>query len=358
MRFAGQRLAASFTLALGLLAAPTARAADGDTQRARALFEEAGELERHGHWGAAQEKLRAALRLRETPQLHYALGWAFENDDKLIEAKAEYETAARSGRDLPGGEEGARLAAARLADLDDKTPVIQIRLGGAAKRSARVIVDGREIKRADDVARTSVNPGSHIVRIESEPGVVEQVVYVGRSTVRTVDIDTGEGVAQRDTSPERHEGAAAPATDAYTRPATSSRFVPWLLVSGGIAFVAGGSALLVSSASDADTRDEMQSRWCTATACRGGTTATLPESAEAAASRRASADAASSGNTKQAFAFVLGGAGLVAAAVGTVMLLRSSEPANERAAKPKTARTTANVAPLPGGGFASASFSF
>jgi hypothetical protein len=63
--------------------------------RARALFDEAGELERQGQWSAAQERLRAAIRIHETPHLRYALGWALENDDKLLEARVQYETALR-----------------------------------------------------------------------------------------------------------------------------------------------------------------------------------------------------------------------------------------------------------------------
>src|SRR5262249_22650549 len=81
---------------VGIARTATATAPTTTTEpRARALFDEAGALERCGQWAAAQERLRAALRLRETPQLHFALGWALENEDKLIEAKLEYETAAR-----------------------------------------------------------------------------------------------------------------------------------------------------------------------------------------------------------------------------------------------------------------------
>jgi len=98
----------------------------------------------------------------------------------------------------------------------------------------------------------------------------------------------------------------------------------------------------------------MQARWCTATAC-SGTRARLPETAEAASYRRAASDAADTGNTKQAIGLVLGGAGLVAGAVGAVLLLRGEGNEHDRAPR---ARARAGAAPLPGGGMATASFSF
>ena len=348
-------------LGIVLCAAPSlAHAADADTERARALFEEAGELERHGQWGAAQERLRAALRLRETPQLYYALGWALENDDKLIEARAEYETAVRLGRERSGAEEAVRLATARLADLDRKMPILKVRVAGAARSNTRVIVDGREVKREEDVATTPVNPGSHVIRIErGGDGAIEQMVYVGRSTVRTVDVDAGDAVAVRNTAQARHGRApsrsSAPVRTTTAETARGDNVLPWLLLSGGVAFVAGGGALLLSANADANTRDAMQARWCTATACNG-TSATRRETAEAAGYRRAASDAADTGNTKQAFGLALGGVGVIAGTVGAVLLLRGDGEHSEKAAP--RARARAGAAPLPGGGMATASFSF
>lgn len=357
VRITGLHIARCLTVALAFSAASTARAADPDTERARALYDEAGELERRGQWGVAQEKLRTALRLRETPQLRFALGWALENDDKLLEAKVEYETATRSARGVPGAEEAARLASARLADLVDRTPGIKVKIGGAPRRSVRVIVDGHELDRDEDSPTTAVNPGSHVVRVERASdgaGLAEQVVYVGRGTVRTVDVEVADAVTQRNSAQDRHEGAPVTAT-VHTSTTQSRSVVPWILLSGGIAGLVGGAALLVSSSSDAETRDDMRGRWCTATACRG-TTATIPESAQAASYRQASTDAAHDGNVKQAFGFVLGGAGLVATTVGAVMLIRASDRPRENAASPP--RVRASVTPTFGGGFASAAISF
>ncbi|MBN9165609.1 MAG: hypothetical protein BGO98_42005 [Myxococcales bacterium 68-20] len=340
-----------------------ARAADPDTERARALFDEAGELERHGRWGAAQERLRAALGLRETPHLYYALGWALENDDKLLEAKVAYETAARLGRERPGGEEAARLAAGRLTDLEKKTPSLKVHVTGAASSKARVMVDGSEVKCEDDVAKTLVNPGSHVVRVERESKpTFEQVVYVGRGSVRTLEIE-GDGVATRNGTRERHGPSPARSRASSAPPQTGEHgdsVLPWLLLSGGLAFIAGGAALLVSADADTNTREKMQARWCNVTACTGtgtGTTATRAETAEAAEYRRAATDALDTASTKQAFGLGLGGAGLVAGTVGAILLLRGEKTVEKDHQRPHP-RARAGAAPLPGGGMATATFSF
>ena len=330
-------------LGLSVLAPSLARAAEpSDTEHARALFDEAGALERQGKWGAAQDRLRQAVKLRETPQLYYALGWALENEDKLLEAKAEYETTIRLAAGKPNAEEAARLARDRLAELERITPVIRVKILGP-RSSARVVVDGRDAKRDEDSATIAVNPGSHVVRVEraGTDEALEQMVYVGRKETREITIEAPDAVAVRDTTPERH----APATMRVTSQENGAPVLPWVVLGGSVALLAGSVALFVVSGANADDRDMYQKRWCTATACMG-TTATKPETSDAAADRRSALDAASSGNTKQIAGFVLGGAGIVGAAIGTYLLVR---PHESRVAK---------ITYIPGGAMATAGWTF
>jgi len=347
-------------------------AQDSDTERVRTLFDDAGELERQGQWPAAQEKLRAAIRIRETPHLHYALGWALENDDKLLEAKVEYELAARLAASRTSAEEVTRLVAVRLAEVEKKTPFVQVRVPGGAQSGARVIVDGRATALVNDAVAVPVNPGTRVIRVE-RPGRApsEQLVYVPRGMVRVVDVPATDAVASRTGEEDRHDASAAAGKGSRDRAAantghrvhTDIPLLPVVLAAGGAILFISGAAVFVSSSSDASDRDDNMRRWCDATACTNGTTATLPESTEAAQYRQAANDASSRGNTKQILGATLGGLGLVSAAAGAYLLFRNRDdrPSDEHAPTARTARTARAVpvvAPLPGGAMAGATLEF
>lgn len=346
---------AAFAIALSSLVwSGTASAGDSDTERARALFDEAGALERHGQWGAAEERLRAALRLRDTAQLHYALAWALENDDKLLEAKTEYESALRIGKGQgPSADEVTRLATARLVDLEKKMPLIRIRVSGPARTATRVTVDGREVRLEEDGGVTAVNPGSHVVHAARGADGVDQMVYVGRGTVRTVDFDGGvlagpRPGAMRTSAPTRHASrVGTPARGGDSSP--GSNLLPWLLIAGGFVGVVGGAGLLISSGTDADERDAMSSRWCAATRCASAQP-TLPESAEARQYRLAADEAGDASGAKQMAGLLLGTAGAITAGIGALLLFQSGS--DERS------RTRTALVPSTSGGIASASFVF
>lgn len=339
---------ASLVLGLVVLGGPSpALGADADTERARALFDEAGELERRGRWRDAQERLRAALRLRETPQLHYALGWALENDDKLLEARDAYVTAVRLGRERSDGAEVTRLASVRLAAIEREVPVLRVRVRGG---HMHVVVDGREVPREGGVASAHVNPGSHVIRVERDGrGAVEQMVYVGRSAVRTIEV--GDGDLRTARKPSR-SGAPAARSKGGASAGRDEPVLPWLLLSGGVALLVGGGALVVSAADDADRRDVMHGRWCGAVACTGARPARM-ETAEAASWRREAEEAAATSSTKQVAGLSLGGLGLLTATVGVLALVTS-----DKSSKDSTTGAQTSAAPLPGGAYVRTSVSF
>lgn len=336
------RLAAPVLLAV-LTLGTAAHAEPTDLERARTLFDEAGELERKGDWAAAQDRLRAALRIRETPHLRYALGWALENSARLIDARTEYEVALRLAQ-RGGVEEVSRLASTRIAEVDRKIPLVQIRVRGALAKDTHVLVDGREVTVHGDVGTLPVDPGTRIVRVErSGKSPSEESVSVQQGVFKVVEIAGDEGVAL--------DGGLPVVADTRQRTA-----LPWVLIGTGGALALGGALLFVSSSSDVSTRDESMRQWCDATACIGGTTATRPETGEAASLRRDAYDAASRGNTKQIVGAVLGGVGIAGIAVGTYMLVKGREQTDA----PRAARAALRVdaAPLPGGGMAGASLAF
>lgn len=334
------RLAVPVLMALvGLARSAGAQERDADLERARTLFDQAGELERQGQWPAAQERLRAALRIRETPNLRYALGWALENDDKLLEARTEYELAMRLAQ-RAGNEEVTNLASQRIAEVDRKTPLVQVRIRGQVARETRVLVDGREVMIRGDAGTLSVDPGTRVVRVE-RPGRApsEQSVSVGRGVLRVVEVKGDEGVT---------------VLDDRGRPAEGASVVPWMLVGGGGALLVTGAILFASSSGDASTRDEKTAQWCDAVACSNGM-ASRTETPEAVALRREAYDAASRGNTKQVIGGIVGGVGAVSAVVGVYLLLQ--RPHGPETAQ-KRSRLAVDASPLTGGGMANASLTF
>lgn len=336
-------LAAPILLAL-LTIGGAASAQPTDLDRARTLFDEAGELERKGDWAAAQDRLRAALRIRETPHLRYALGWALENSDRLIEARTEYEVALRLAQ-RGGADEVSRLASTRISEVDRKIPLVQIRVKGALAKDTHVLVDGREVRVHGDLGTLPVDPGTRSIRVErTGKAPSEETVTVQQGVLKVVEVQGDEGVVLDSSFPVVADSRS------------SGSVLPWVLVGGGGALVLGGVLLFVASSSDVSDRDASMQQWCDATACVGGTTATRPESAEAAAFRREAYDAASQGNTKQILGAVIGGVGIAGIAVGTYMLVKNREQADA----PRAARSGLRVdgAPLPGGGMASASLVF
>lgn len=243
-------------LALGVWT--TAARADHGADRARELFEAAGAMERDARWSDAEVRLRAALRLRETPQLHFALGWALENDDKLLEAKSSYATALGLARRSAQGPKAAardgarlgevvRLASTRIAELDAMTPSIRVRVVGPRELRVRIVLDGHEVKRlpasSGDVTAL-VNPGSHVLRVErggergGEKGTYERMVYLGRGTERTIDVDTS--VAALDMAQDRPDHRAR-------LPPPGGTLVPLLVLAAGVVCLAGGGALAIAT---------------------------------------------------------------------------------------------------------------
>ncbi len=328
----------------------TARAQDGDLARARALFDEAGALERRGQWTLAADKLRAALRIRETPHLRYALGWALENDDKLLEARSEYETAERTARGTADDVE--TLARTRRAELDAKMPVVRVVVPSSWRTGTRVTVDGREASIQSGSATINANPGARVVRVEhTGTAPIERIVYVSRGETKVVEAPgtLGTRIDELPRSAERDDGA----TD---RKRGGEPVLPWILVGGGAALVATSAALFISSLGDSSDRDAAMGAWCTETACTNGNTATTPETTAATMKRQEAEDAASRGNMKQTAAAIVGGGGIVAAAIGGVMLLRAGEPDKPSVGSPSRVRIGAG--PTLGGFGASASFRF
>jgi hypothetical protein len=293
------RLAATLVVVTALFIARAASAETADLQRARQLFDEAGELELQGQWGAAQDRLRAALVIRETPHLRYALGWALENGGRLLDARSEYDLALRLAR-RDGVTEVSKIAATRVAEVERKIPLVQFRVRGTLAKETRVLVDGRDIFVGVNGGTAQVDPGTRVVRIErSGEAATEVSLAMAVGGLRVVDV-------HGDTVPSASNDAGRDS------PTSGSRTLPWVLVGGGAALVASGAFVFASSADE--------------------------------------------GSTKAAAGALIGGAGLASLATGTYLLLIRRDR-GETTPTPRRAFEL-HGAPLHGGAVAGATLTF
>ncbi|MBS2014935.1 MAG: hypothetical protein JST00_18740 [Deltaproteobacteria bacterium] len=231
---------APVVVALSLSIADRA-SADDDLQRARALFDEAGELEKQGHWSAAQDRLRAALRIRETPHLHYALGWALENGGDAEEARSEYDLARRLAGPA-GAPDVEKLSGQRIEALD--------REKARAKKSSTSV----------SAPRSEPSRGQTLPLVVIAGGGIAAVGGIALLVSSTSDVSTRDSNRQRwceltacagtvATLPESEDAALArrEAVDASSR-GNTKQVAGAILGSIGVVGIAVGTYLLLDGA--------------------------------------------------------------------------------------------------------------
>jgi hypothetical protein len=160
----------SVTLALGpagALAQTAKEASDssGDVARARDLFREATRLESQGKWPEAEDRLRQAIQVKETPGLRYHLAFCLEEQGKLVEALAGYDRARElitQGTPAPDVEKLLEPARERvLSRIAHLKVLLAQQIPGA-----KLLIDDRESPLAEEVL---LDPGAHRVELRA-PG--------------------------------------------------------------------------------------------------------------------------------------------------------------------------------------------
>jgi hypothetical protein len=209
-------------------------------------------------------------------------------EDDLARARALYDAAGDLEEQHRWPEAQAKL---REAIAVHGNPNLHYALGWALERGGEMTGAFREYETAERLAEQSGN---------------DEVATLSRE--RLAAMRRAGPPAQRAVSPR-------------TTPEPSSSVLPWALLASGGALLTTGLVLVGLSAGDAKDRDAATARWCAATACTAGATATRPETTTSANDRALADAAASRGNTKQAIGYTLGGVGFIAGVVGAVVLV-------------------------------------
>lgn len=255
-RFWGVTL--SGALALGSIARELpAQTVDGASRAAARDLGYAGiDLLQKGDAAAATERLERAYQVLKVPSIGLWSARALVASGKLVEGSERYLEVSR----LPSSgdaaiQEAAKTDAAREhQQLAPRIPALIIKVNGAAKSKARVVLDGVEVPAALLGVKRPVNPGRHRLRASASAA---QDVTVKEGEVREVLLQVAPGgeasaVEPTPTSSEpaanAGSGLTATSSPAMNRDGDGSsgatqRLVGWVLLGvGGAGLITGGVA--------------------------------------------------------------------------------------------------------------------
>jgi len=308
------------TCALVLAPAAEARAAAGDDEKAKTLFDEARDLAKAGKWAEACEKLEASKQLVPKMLTTYRLADCHERVGRTASAHAGFLTAAELAK-TAGDAEKQQDAVDRAKLIEPKLSRVVLDLPSDEKNLV-IKIDGKPLPPALQTEKLPLDPGEHALVATAEgkqPYAISFHVPPGPAvtTVTVSSLDPVDGTKEP-TKPEASKEAVEPqpaAPIADTAPAPSSlKTVGFVTLGVGVVGLGVGTWLGLSAKSlDRDAEALCTPRGCT------------PEG------KQLNDDARSRGNV----ATVVFSIGAVAAVAGVVMVLVApSSPAKTAAVTP------------------------
>lgn len=185
---AGQRAPRAVWMLLTLaLAAPAASGqTDRELSRARAMFQQAIELEQAGNCSAAVQLFREVGQVRMTPQVRFHIAVCEDKLGKLVAALGGYELALADAASV--GPEFRSEVEANVRRLRARIPKLIIRRGAGAD-AAVIALDGVSLGDNSLGVEVPLDPGPHALSAEA-PGfkAFEATIPFSEGELKTVEV--------------------------------------------------------------------------------------------------------------------------------------------------------------------------
>ncbi len=241
-------LAAALVAALLLLGTTPARAQSAaDQAAAEALFKQARELMTAGRYADACPKLAESQRLDPSAGTLLNLATCYEKNGQIASAWVTYKEAA-SAAQRANEADRARLARARVTDLEPRLPMLTITVAQGADVPDLVVKrDGQPVGRPVWGTPIPVDPGPHVVEA-SAPGrkawkSQSDVAGAGARASVEVPVLEPEAPAPAPAAPAAGTTAPpAPAPEAPASPGSTQRLLAWIAGGVGVASMGTGAA--------------------------------------------------------------------------------------------------------------------
>lgn len=169
-----------------LLEAPALAQDTDELTRARALFQQATELEEAGNWAAALQRFREVGQVRMTPQVRFHIAVCEENLGRLVAALGGYELALAEA-DAVGPDFRAEVEQS-IGRLRVRIPKLVISRGKGAA-SAAIALDGVALGGASIGVEVPLDPGPHALTAKApNHKPYQQTVELKEGAVTRVEV--------------------------------------------------------------------------------------------------------------------------------------------------------------------------